>query len=87
MYDRASGCTLQNRKHEQNTRVVITILTVNADSTTMQHGDPCYGGFMRHFCIHYTYSQFEYDITTPWLCRIRTDYKPHALFEVPIAGD
>lgn len=31
---------LHNEKHEQNTRVVVSVLVTNTENATMQHGDP-----------------------------------------------
>lgn len=38
-------------EHEQNPRVVVTILITNADNTTMQHGDLHNSDLLRRCCI------------------------------------
>lgn len=38
--------TLHHEKHNQNPRVVATILIVNTANATMQHGDPHHGGLV-----------------------------------------
>lgn len=45
MFDPAE-MTLPDEKQKQNPRVVVTILIVDANNATMQHGDPHHSGLL-----------------------------------------
>lgn len=64
MYEPSKVTTLYGRKHEQNLRVVVTILITNAVKASMQHGDPHCGDLIQMLLHYFTGVSYLHEISS-----------------------